>query len=145
MTKAFRAIYFIIVNKHTIILQSEIMNKRKATVSQPPAFRQKQLMQSILQFVPLTEAALSAKVCKSWRNATKDGFKFHPERLELGKSTLDGDWEIFSQDQFFPVSQVPEPKRSHMLEIIDTICFRGSTWPDAITNLEQACRRDSHS
>ena len=116
-----------------------IMEKRKATVSQPLVLRQKQLMQSILRFVPLREAALSAKVCKAWRNATKDGFIFHLKRLHFGKGRPKppyyclGDWGIYLVDSgFLNISEISEPRRSHILEICVTMTFEEQKWPQAI-------------
>jgi len=118
------------------------MKRRQAPVSQPHSLQQKQILQSILKYVPLREAARSARVSRSWRNATQEGLKFHPGRPEFCRN-LHGSWALYIENKdevvgrFIPVDDIREPRRSHLLEITNTMSFNHEeTW--SLTNLTQA-------
>ena len=123
------------------------MNKRIESIQSPHVLSQTSLVQSILHFLPLKEAMLSATVCKSWNKASEDGLKFHKGSLEYITS-YEGDWEIclpkksgfFPQSDliFWPLTVIPEPRRSHLIDICEGIHFRGDDWSELIKNFTQA-------
>eukprot|EP00493_Phyllostaurus_siculus_P025396 UN25740 len=118
------------------------MKRRQALVSQPHSLQQKHILQSILKYVPLREAALSARVSRSWRNVTQEGLKFHPGRPDFCRN-CHGSWTLYIEHKdevegrFIPVDDIREPRRSHLLDITNTMSFYyEETW--SLTNLSQA-------
>jgi len=116
------------------------MKRRQASVSQPHPLHQKQIIQSILKYVPLHEAARSARVSQSWRNATKEGFKFHSTHPDFCKEDLHRSWAFLIKNSiigYIPLDDIREPRQSHLLEITNLMTFQNEeTW--SLTTLTQA-------
>lgn len=123
-----------------------LMKKRQTSLSGSLALQQKHIIQSFLQYLPLQEAARSAQISRSWRNATQDGLRFHPARLELQFD--EGGWTfVFPQhhlslDWIVVASRIAlddfsEPRRSHLLQIAYLLYFDGWDWRSPVSSLTE--------